>query len=518
MSQPALSIAVTGQLDGVQSVTMARPAGNSWGAISPSSAGAWGRRMLAAAAGLGMFLAALDISLNVALPAVTRHFDTDLQTVQWVIVVFIATRAGLVLGAGSFADRFGLKPVYVFGATVYLVSMFLISISPNLASMVGFRVLQALGTGCLFAVSPAIAARVFPAHRRGLGMGFTAASQALGMLAGTLGAGLLVRWFGWESIFLGRAPFALVALLLAARFMVMDKRSGPRASFDVTGAMALIGAMLCLVIGLRLGRSEGWSSPEVLVLLPLAPVLLAAFWRAEGRAEWPVLPLDLLRVRGFIVSGLSMFLAHLGVFVIWFIFPFYVADGLGRGPFTLGVMLGVMALFNTGFSGVGGWLCDRLGTLPVGVTGLVVTAGGLLYMGFLDNGSGLVQVGIRISVVGLGLGLFQAAAYDLMLGSVAPDRFSTAAAALSLAQAFGMVISVAVIGGIFAVSHDHHISQLANLGLTLGEQEGEAFVRAFQEVFWLGAAIAMVGAGVLMLGRPRTYSRRTTRLRSTPIP
>ena len=67
-------------------------------------------------------------------------------------------------------------------------------------------------------------------------------------------------------------------------------------------------------------------------------------------------------------------------------------------------------------------------------------------MGFLDNGSGLVQVGIRISVVGLGLGLFQAAAYDLMLGSVAPDRFSTAAAALSLAQASGMVLSVAVIG------------------------------------------------------------------------
>ncbi len=62
--------------------------------------------MLALAAGLGMFLAALDIALNVALPAITRDFDTDLQTVQWVIVAFIATRAGLVMGAGSFADRF----------------------------------------------------------------------------------------------------------------------------------------------------------------------------------------------------------------------------------------------------------------------------------------------------------------------------------------------------------------------------------------------------------------------------
>ena len=65
--------------------------------------------MEAAAAGLGMFLAALDISVNVALPSITRDFDTDLQTVQWIIVAFIATRAGLVLGAGSFGDRFGLR-------------------------------------------------------------------------------------------------------------------------------------------------------------------------------------------------------------------------------------------------------------------------------------------------------------------------------------------------------------------------------------------------------------------------
>jgi MFS family permease len=56
--------------------------------------------MTALAAGLGMFLAALDISVNVALPLITSDFQTDYQTVQWFIIVFIATRAGLGLGAG----------------------------------------------------------------------------------------------------------------------------------------------------------------------------------------------------------------------------------------------------------------------------------------------------------------------------------------------------------------------------------------------------------------------------------
>ena len=123
--------------------------------------------MTALAAGLGMFLAALDISVNVALPLITSDFDTDYQTVQWFIIVFVATRAGLGLGAGSFADRFGLRRVYIFGAATYLVAMVCIALSPTFGVAVGFRVLQALGTGCLFAASPAIAAGLFPPERRG---------------------------------------------------------------------------------------------------------------------------------------------------------------------------------------------------------------------------------------------------------------------------------------------------------------------------------------------------------------
>ena len=175
--------------------------------------------LVATAAGLGMFLAALDIAVNVALPALTEDLDADLQSIQWVIVAFVATRAALVMGAGSFADRFGLRPVYILGAGSYLVAMFCIAFSPSLESVVGFRVLQALGVGCLYAVSPAIAASVFPSHRRGLSMGFTAGSQALGMLAGTIGAGLLVRWLGWEWVFLGRTPFAVIAIILGVWFL-----------------------------------------------------------------------------------------------------------------------------------------------------------------------------------------------------------------------------------------------------------------------------------------------------------
>ena len=457
----------------------------------------WGRVLVGVIAGLGMFLAALDTSVNVALPAMTDDLEADLQSIQWVIVAFIATQAALVMGAGSFADRFGLRPVYIFGAATYLVAMFFIAFSPNLGTVVGFRVLQAVGTGCLFAVSPAIAAGVFSSHRRGLSMGFTVGSQALGMLAGTIGAGLLLGWLGWEWIFLGRAPFAVTAIVLGFWFLERRRRgpaSGP--AFDVAGAALLAGGLMCLIIGLRLGRSLGWTSPVVLVLLPLAPVFLGGFWQVERTARWPVLPGYLLRLRGFNVSSLSMFLANLGVFVIWFIFPFYVADSLGGGALALGLMLATLAFLNSISSGAGGWLCDRFGSLPVGFVGLLVMAAGLLYLGFLDSESSLGEVALRIGIVGAGLGLFQAAAFSLMLGSVPSERFGTAGAALSLAQSCGRVLSVAVIGGIFGWRSDHYL-----LGLTGGaEAEGVAFIKAFKDVFLIGSSLGLLAALVFLIG------------------
>ena len=456
---------------------------------------------MAVAATLGMFLASLDTSVNVALPAMTDDLGVDLQSIQWVIVAFIATQAAFVMGAGSFGDRFGLRPIYIFGATTYLASMFFIAFSPNLETLVGFRVLQGVGTGSLFAVSPALAARVFPASRRGLSMGFTVGSQALGMLAGTIGAGFLVGWIGWEWIFLGRTPFAVIAIVLGVYFLEGRRKessdgenAGP--AFDVTGAALLVGGLLSLIIGLRLGRSAGWDSPVVLGLLVLAPIFITTFWRVERKAPWPVLPGYLLRIRGFTTSSVSMFLANLGVFVIWFIFPFYVADSVGGGALMLGLMLATLAFFNTIFSGIGGWICDRFNYLPVGVAGLLVMASGLLAMSLLNTDSDSWEVALRIGIVGTGLGLFQAAAYSLMLGSVPSERFGTASAALSLSQSCGRVLSVAVIGGIFGWRADHHLLELG-VG---ADADGLAFIKAFKDVFVIGSSIGLLGAVVFLVG------------------
>ena len=239
------------------------------------------------------------------------------------------------------------------------------------------------------------------------------------------------------------------------------------------------------MIGLRLGQAIGWASPVVVVLLAASPPVLAALVWVERRAELPVLPGSLARLSGFQTATTAMFLGHFSQFVIWFIFPFYVTDSLHRSPVTLGIFFAIMSSTNILSSPVGGWLCDRWGVRPVGALGLGLAATGLLVMSALDDRSAIWHPAGAIAIVGLGVGWFQSAAYALMLGTVPAQRFGTASGAMSLAQASGTVLCVAIVGAVFAALNDHYAASRSG---------ADAFLLAYRDAFRIGAATAGVAA------------------------
>ena len=213
----------------------------------------------------------------------------------------------------------------------------------------------------------------------------------------------------------------LIGLFSIPRALGNQPTDEAKPRFDLPGSALVLSLLLCLMIGLRLGQAIGWTSIPVLVLLAASPPILVALIRVERAAESPVLPGALVRLSGFQTAVGAMFLGHFSQFVIWFIFPFYITDALGRGPVTLGIMLAVMSNLQHLSSPVGGWLCDRWGVRPVGAAGLMMSAIGLCAMSMLDAQSAVWHVAVGIAVVGLGVGWYQSAAYALMLGTCLPS-------------------------------------------------------------------------------------------------
>src|SRR5512146_488429 len=127
------------------------------------------------AIGIGTFMSALDGSVvNTILPVVRDTFKTQVATIEWVVVVYLLVVSGLLLTFGRLGDLRGQRRVYLAGFVIFVLGSAMCGLAPTAAALVAFRGLQALGAAMLFANSPAILTKTFPAEQRGQALGIQA--------------------------------------------------------------------------------------------------------------------------------------------------------------------------------------------------------------------------------------------------------------------------------------------------------------------------------------------------------
>ena len=126
---------------------------------------------------LGSLMATLDGSIvNIALPAIQNDFRIDLTMIEWVVVAYLLVVGCLLLPFGRLGEVLTFKRVYLVGFTVFTLASVCCGASPNVAGLVGFRVVQGVGAAMIMAMGPAIVARTFPATERGRALGLNAIS------------------------------------------------------------------------------------------------------------------------------------------------------------------------------------------------------------------------------------------------------------------------------------------------------------------------------------------------------
>ena len=434
------------------------------------------------AAASGMFLTALDITVNVALPDITESLGTDAVTIQWIIIFYVGSSTAMQLGLGGSADVFGLKRMFVFGLVLYMIAVLVIGLADDLALVFGLRVFQSVGNGLLMALAPAIVTRLFPSEFRGRALGIMAALGTLGMFAGSLGGGVLVDLFDWRAIFLGRVPLCLAALIFTVTLLRVPDDRGRAGGFDLSGSATLFVSMASLILLLSLGGREGWTRAYIPVLAAVFVVGLAAFVAIERRAERPVLQLSILRNRILLPALLTSMLAFISTFVNWFILPFFVVDALGSSASVWGVLLMVMTVANTVAAPLGGWLSDRANPAYAITVSLLLSTGAMFYLGRLDAASSVIGVAFGLVVVGVGTGLFQSSNANLIMGTVRADRLGMGGGIMGLSRGLGTVFSVAIMGAVFSARQTARGD---------ASSTSDAFVLAYQDTYLIAGVIAV---------------------------
>src|SRR5262249_15793648 len=233
----------------------------------------------------------LDIAVvNTALPHIALDLHAGLTGVQWVVDAYTLALAAAVLSAGSLADRFGRRRIFVWGMAVFTVSSLACALAQSIAVLDGARAVQGIAAAMLFATSLAVLADAFP--------GQNARAQAFALYGATIGAssaigplvgGALPSAFSWQAVFYINLPLGILAI--AGSFAWIRESNDPAARrLDWPGQATLAAGLFLLVLALLRGNQDGWGSSRILAALAGGGVLLVAFVLVERRSREPMLP------------------------------------------------------------------------------------------------------------------------------------------------------------------------------------------------------------------------------------
>jgi EmrB/QacA subfamily drug resistance transporter len=436
---------------------------------------------------LGTFLLLVDVLIVVvALPAISDDFHADYADLQWVVDGYALSLAALVLGAGSLADRFGRRRIYLIGIGIFAISSLLCALAPNEQALIAARILQGLGGAAMFACTAALLNFTYHGHDRGVAFGIWGAVNGLAAAVGPLAGGLLTEHLGWRWVFLVNLPICLVAVGFTMRG-VSESRAPRGGRFDLPGTISFTVAAAAVTYGPIRAGDSGWTDGVALAAFVVGLLALALFLFAEGRSDHPMLDLTLFRRVPFTVLIVAAFLAQATAFGYMPFSMVWLQQVLGNGPVDAG-LYGALpmaaAALVVGVS-AGRFLQKIAPRWAVGFGLLLIAAGDLLQARIGTHSTGAVLIPGLI-VVGLGVGCVLPTNASAVLAEVPRERSGMAGGVLNTFRQLGLAFGVAVFGTVFTDR------------ITDGHGSPAGFADGMNAILLIASGAALV-AGILVL-------------------
>ncbi len=159
----------------------------------------------------GLSALAMNIFLP-SLPGMTQHFETDYRVMQLSVAVYLGVNAVLQILIGPISDKFGRRPVILWGLALFLLATLGCIMAPTAEIFLFFRMCQAVVAVALV-LSRAAVRDMYPQDQAASMIGYVTMGMAIVPMVGPAIGGGLDEVFGWQANFW--MLFALGAMCLA---------------------------------------------------------------------------------------------------------------------------------------------------------------------------------------------------------------------------------------------------------------------------------------------------------------
>jgi EmrB/QacA subfamily drug resistance transporter len=420
------------------------------------------RRRVFLLTSLGAFLVSLDVSIaNAVLPAMGGSFDHPSRpALSWVLTAYAITFAAALVPAGRLADRVGRRGVFMCGLLIFGLGSVGCGAAPNLAIMLGGRVLQAVGAATAQPASLGLLIASIPDSRRATYIARWGGMGAVGIGLGPSLGGFITAGSSWRWAFLLNVPFIAVALWYSPKVLTETVRHPGRSIPDPAGAVLLAAAAATLTLGISEASTWGADSLSTLAAIAGGCVFGVMFVRRSMTVADPLLDLSLLRRRQTALVTLVTVCYSAGFFGLLFTFVLFLTGPWHLPLSTAGLALTPMPVTALVVITFVGALSDRVGfRLPL-AAGTACMSVGLLLSVALDRSRTFSAGWVPIAAfIGFGVGLCYPLLSAAAVADESPDNLAAATAvnqcARQIGAALGVAATVAAVGAAKSVPAGH---------------------------------------------------------------
>ena len=427
---------------------------------------------------------------SVALPAVGRALGAELSLLQWVVSGYSLALAATLLTAGTLADLFGRRRMFIGGLGGFAAASLLCAAAPSALALVAGRAVQGLAGAVLLSSSLALLAQDFTGPARAGALGVWGATVAAAFAVGPLEGGLLTEAFGWRAIFALDAVVALACLPVAVRHL-RESRDPDAERVDWWGTATLSAGLFLGVFALTRGGVAGWGSGLIVASAAGAVLLLAAFVAVERHEREPMLDLGLFAIPTFTGASVVVMALAVSTFGPFLYLTLFLLDAAGTSPTMVGLELAPLSAAALVVSVLGGRYARVLPVRAALPAGQLLCAAGLLAMRGLEASSSWTVLLPGLLIMGAGIGLSNPAVTYAALGVVPATRSGMASGVSNTFRQVGIALGIAILGTLLPAR-------------TAGDPV--AFAQALDQILLVSAGVAAAGAALAVaLVRQRDF-------------
>ena len=416
----------------------------------PSLRAAW---IPMAALCLAFFVEMVDNTLlTIALPTIGRDLGGSTTALQWVTGAYSLTFGGLLLTAGSAADRIGRRRVLLTGLAAFgLISLFTVAVHTS-GELIALRAALGVAAAMMAPITNSLVFRLFDDQAlRMRAMTVMIVVGMSGFILGPLLGGTALAHVGWQWLLLVNAPIALIAWIGVRKGVAADDPAGlTDDKLDLPGSLLSIATIGLACYTATSGVDHGWTSAWTFASGIGALLALAAFVWHENHTAQPMLDLKVFRngiVRGASIAQIGTSVAMAGV-MFGLILHFQYA--YGWSPVKAGLANLPLIVTMIAATPISESLAKRFGHRVACLVGAGLLAGSLVGMAW-GVSHGYLAIAIFMVTFTIGLRTVMTICAVALVDAMPENRTSLGAALNDTAQEVGTSVGTAVVGTLIAV-------------------------------------------------------------------